>query len=193
MRTREYIEIERAIVVARATKRNHNYVDPPALFLSGRTGGRLTPNALTKLSGHAFVEAGVKKASFHRLRARYAQNALDGLLDAIFVLDDVPNMGNWTETIITKLMELMGHASPQSLTPYIQFALQRRLKGSPTTKLQEAERRLRDAELAYEGAAARLRPFKLLHGIAGAISDKRPVDARRLHTELAEELIRLAA
>lgn len=193
MRTREYIELERASVVDRASVRIPGYQDNGALFLSGRTGDRLTPDALTKLSTHAFAEAGVAKASLHRLRARYALNALDALLDAVFVQDDIPNLGSWTETILTKLMELMGHASVSSLTPYIQFAFQKRMKKSVAARALEAEVRLRNAELAYEGKMIELRPIKAFHRLGAALEGNRFAEARRLHNELKVELVRLAA
>lgn len=193
IRTRDYIDTERAIVVARAEARIPGYVNPAALFISGQTGERLSPNALTKLSGNAFQEACVEKASLHRLRGTFAHNALDALLDAVFLQDDLPNMGSWTETIITKLMELMGHASAESLTPYIQFALRKRLKTSVAARAQDAERRLRNAELAYEGLVVKLKPIKILYEMAIAIQGDHSQDIRRLRDEFETELTFLAA
>ena len=66
---REYIEGERAGVVARAKVRNERYVDPGALFVSHTTGRALTKDYVSARLAKVIRAAGVENASGHRLRA----------------------------------------------------------------------------------------------------------------------------
>lgn len=137
--------------------------------------------------------AGLAKSRLHRLRARCALNALDALLDAVFVQEDIPNLSSWTKTIMTKLMKLMGHASAASPASYIQFAFQKRMRKSATARASEAEIRLRNAALAYDGRVIELARIKTFQRRGAALGINRLAEARRPYGELNVELTRLAA
>ncbi|MGZ2455636.1 tyrosine-type recombinase/integrase [Rhizobium anhuiense] len=138
--TINYIEKQRQkIVAARGAKGGG------AVFLSER-GTPIVADSVTKVCNKLFNAAQVFKANIHRLRARFAQNAveisLNHLEQAGVTLD--PSSG-WHETALIIAAEMMGHSSPRSLEPYLHDILFRRseiarLKNQGVVKRMEAGR-----------------------------------------------------
>jgi hypothetical protein len=98
----------------------------------------LHPDSVTKLSSRDFAAAGVKMASLHRLRAKFAVEVVQALVDA-FVLGGLPegSQSTWVETILTKASEQMGHMSPNSLRAYLNYVLDRKVRNAEPVKARD--------------------------------------------------------
>lgn len=129
-RTIVYIKTERAELAAQICGRQRG--DCKYVFLSEK-GRVLSTDSVTRIVGKIFRAAGVENANIHRLRAKFAQNMVEAALDA---LQDagiaVGGTSNWHETALTMAQEMMGHSSIESLRPYLQVLLKRRVDLSPT-------------------------------------------------------------
>ncbi|TAW57583.1 site-specific integrase [Rhizobium ruizarguesonis] len=93
--------------------------DTQDIFLSER-GASLIADSVTRICNLLFRAAKVYRANIHRLRARFAHNAVELVL---FSLEEIgvtldPSSG-WHETALSTAAELMGHTSPRSLEPYL--------------------------------------------------------------------------
>ena len=113
---REYIDGERAGVVARAKGRNERYVDPGALFLSQTTGRPLNKDYVSARLSKVIRAAGVENASGHRLRA-------SGLTALVTAYDGVDEAGKVlpAEQVLWKAAERAGHKHWRSLEPYLRM------------------------------------------------------------------------
>ena len=113
---REYIDGERAGVVARAKGRNERYVDPGALFLSQTTGRPLNKDYVSARLSKVVRAAGVENASGHRLRA-------SGLTALVTAYDGVDEAGKVlpAEQVLWKAAERAGHKHWRSLEPYLRM------------------------------------------------------------------------
>ena len=111
---REYIDGERAGVVARAKGRNERYVDPGALFLSQTTGGLLDKDYVSARLSMLIRAAGVENASGHRLRA-------SGLTALVAAYDGYDEAGKRfpAEQVLWKTAERAGHKHWRTLEPYL--------------------------------------------------------------------------
>ena len=111
---RDYIDGERAGVVARAKRRNGRYVDPGALFLSHTTGAVLTKDYVSARLSKAIRLAGVENASGHRFRA-------SGLTALVAAYDGYDESGKPlpAEQVLWKAAERAGHKHWRTLEPYL--------------------------------------------------------------------------
>lgn len=189
IRTRDYIEYERRSIVERLAATREGYALTPEVFLSSTTGRPLHLESVTKLTGGLFREAGVKRASIHRLRASFAVNVINALLDAWFERDYlVGNESTWVETILTKTSEMMGHRSPESLRPYLTTVLNQRIQRADSVKNLELGVRLRQLEFMVRAAQARLAFTKELQDVSTLILNGENVAAAELLEGMAREL-----
>jgi hypothetical protein len=143
LRTRNYIEEERLAVVHRFKQKYRGiYKAPAVVFLSEKTGQALTLGAITNLIGEAFKKAGVR-GSGHRMRARFLTNLVQHYYDEAF-----SKHGNSIsfDIVLLKAAEAAGHASPESLRPYLNLVRKRRL----TTRDGEKRRYLQQRLLSVE-------------------------------------------
>ena len=111
---REYIEGERACVVARAKRRNERYVDPGALFLSQTTGRPVNKDYVSARLSALIRAAGIKNASGHRLRA-------SGLTALVAGYDGYDDGGKAlpVEDVLWRAAERAGHRHWRTLEPYL--------------------------------------------------------------------------
>lgn len=154
VRTLDYIQFARRDIVSLCMKSIVGYHEPEEVFLSSTTGAPLHLDSVTSISRKTFGKAGVKNASIHRLRAKYAVRTIESLVDVIFNGDIVGSESSWVETILVKASEMMGHTSPTSLRPYLTYVLNRRMQVSDAVKAEKLATRVRQLEL-YESTLLR--------------------------------------
>ncbi len=114
---REYIEGERAQVVAALKKRDPTYKDSKSLFLSAKTGKALTRTGLSHRMIKLMRGAGMKGVSGHRIRARSLTNIVDA--------EDQPGPSGQYPPVEQSLMRAQsraGHLSKEALEPYLNDA-----------------------------------------------------------------------
>ncbi|MDX0563780.1 tyrosine-type recombinase/integrase [Sinorhizobium medicae] len=119
--TLDYIRTEREETILKRGKSR-----PKNVFVSER-GEALVPDSVSRICGYLFRAAQVYNANIHRLRARFAHNAVELTLlqlEEIGVTLD-PTSG-WHETALIITAQVMGHSSPMSLRPYLDDILLRR-------------------------------------------------------------------
>ena len=166
VRTIDYIDMERREVVERCKHSIIGYVEPTEVFLSSRTGQVLHPDSVTSIGGRAFRRAGVKRANIHRLRARFAVRLVDTLVEALLEDKSIGPESVWVETILTRAAEMMGHASPQSLRPYLNYVLNRRIQTSGAIQAKTLEDRVRSLRLSETAMMKRISHLPLLQQVA---------------------------
>jgi len=119
--TINYIENQRAAIIA-----NRGAKGKGAIFLSER-GTPIVADSISRICNKLFNAADVDRANIHRLRARFAHNAVEMALNHLeqagVTLD--PSSG-WHETALIIAAEMMGHTSTRSLEPYLHDILFRR-------------------------------------------------------------------
>lgn len=187
VRTLEYIETERRKIVE-ARRKNKDYREPDEVFLSSRTGKVLHPDSVTSIGRKAFRKAGISDANIHRLRARFAVRTIETLVDAVFCDRMIGSDSTWIETILVKAAEMMGHANPISLRPYLTYVLNRRIQRADGTKADALASRLRQLELQEGTLERRLHRQRELQSAASHIKAGRNKDAASLLRSIAEEL-----
>ena len=158
------------------------------MFLSSTTGLVLHPDSVSSIGRRIFGRAGIRKSSIHRLRARYAVRVIETLVDAIFDGKAIGSESSWIETILIKAAEMMGHASPQSLRPYLTYVLNRRIQASDSMKAAKLEARLRQRKLLEGTLVRRLKSNEQLHIIARHIQAGQRAKAASFARQLASEL-----
>lgn len=191
IRTQDFIEFNRLKIVDDCRKRLVGYCEPDEVFISSTTGLRLHPDSVTSIGRQEFRRAGIKNANIHRLRARFAVRVVETLVDALFDGQSIGPESSWIETILVKAAEIMGHADPRSLRPYLTYVLNRRLKTADASKAERLSTKLRQLRL-YEGTLVRrLSQQQGLHSIAVHLQAGRNSEAaaelRRLADELSEK------
>jgi integrase len=146
----------RAAVVKASREKWHDYVEPSELFLSSTTGAALKPDSVTALVGNYFRRIGLKLVNVHRIRARFAVDAVETTLDAFLELgiEFAPD-SNWIETVLQQVATRMGHKNPSSLRHYLTVALERRIRVSYASAERLKLKRDRNSQLATEAALAR--------------------------------------
>lgn len=185
IRTMDFIDHGRREIVQHCLSTIVGYREPGEVFLSSTTGQVLHPDSVTSIGRRNFTRAGIRGANIHRLRARFAVRTVETLLDAVFDGEEIGSHSNWIETILVKASESMGHASPQSLRPYLTYVLNRRIQTADASKADRLDARLRQLR-HYEGTLVRrMSSHSDLHGAA------RHIEAGR-HAEAAKELRRIA-
>lgn len=119
--TINYIENQRATIVANSRGKRKG-----AIFLSER-GTQIVADSVSRICNKLFNAADVQRANIHRLRARFAHNAVEialNHLEEAGVTLDVSS--GWHETALVIAAEMMGHTSTRSLEPYLHDILFRR-------------------------------------------------------------------
>lgn len=188
IRTLDFIEFERREIVSRCHASIVGYREPDGIFLSSTTGMPLHPDSVSTISRRVFGRAGVKNSSIHRLRARHAVRIIETLVDAIFEGELIGPESNSAETILTKAAEMMGHAHPQSLRPYLTYVLNRRIQTADATKVSKLEGRIRQLKLQVDTFARRLSQYKGLHSVALNLEAGRDAKAMAVLRKIADEL-----
>jgi site-specific recombinase XerD len=184
--TQLYIENDRNTIIRRL-KTKPGWTRPKWVFLSER-GDRLGNNSLSNLFIRLYKQAGVSNASGHRLRARYLLRLVETFID------QADNSGNTLDhgTVLLKAAEAAGHAHPDSLRPYLNRALKRRVKMSPAASNYERDQSLRIAADVIRQLCARVPKgspiIRALEEMISVIKNPSEQGASKLH----KELLRLA-
>lgn len=188
IRTLDYINIARAAIVDDCRKRISGYREPEQIFISSKSGTPLHADSVTSIGRAAFSKAGIANASGHRLRARFAVRVIETLVDALFDGDLVGPESAWVETILIKAAEIMGHASPASLRPYLTYVLNRRIQTSTSFKADKLATRLRQMALHESVLVQRLDGQKELQSAAQLIKAGNAAEAATLLDALVARL-----
>lgn len=188
--TVSYIEGARRDVIARFKAKSPSYVEPDELFLSATSGRPLTPNSVSHRAQRAFRAAGVKNASIHRLRARFAVEAIEAHLDAIQDADTrLGSEATASSTILFKVADLMGHRHLESLRPYLNYALDRRLSATPTARRSRAQTKLRALERLEVSLLRKTAAYEGFKKILAALETSDPREAAAMLRRLADRLL----
>lgn len=187
VRTLGYIEFERCKVIESCLK-NIDYREPDEIFVSSRTGKVLHPDSVTSIGRKTFRKAGITGANIHRLRARFAVRTIEALVEAMFGDRTIGSESTWIETILVKAAEMMGHASPLSLRPYLTYVLNRRIQTADSTRADALASRLRQLKLQEDTLERRLHHERDLQSVASHIKAGRNKDAASLLRSMADEL-----
>lgn len=188
IRTLDFITLERQDIVDKCLADIVGYREPDEIFLSSTTGKVLNRDSVTSIGRRAFQEAGIPRASIHRLRARFAVRVIETLVDAVFTDQTIGSTSVWVETILTKAAEMMGHASPSSLRPYLTYVLNRRIQTADATTAEKLSARLRQLRLHEGTMVRRLGEQQHLHAIAIDIQAGRNSEAASALRKLADQL-----
>ncbi|WP_454656191.1 hypothetical protein [Bosea beijingensis] len=189
IRTLDYIKIERQTIVSQFSGAIVGYSEPDEVFLSTSTGQVLHPDSVTAIGSRSFRRADIKRASLHRLRAKFAVSVVESLVEAIFAGQAVGSVSNWRETILVKAADMMGHAHPASLMPYLNFVLDRRLQVSPSVRLRQLEARLRQLRLSEQAQIRRLGTISALQDVAQLIQAGNDEQASEALRAVANKLL----
>lgn len=110
---REYIENERADIVAAAKKRNSKYKEPDEIFVSATTGNPLNKQYISGRLSRLMSLAGVAGTG-QRVRAK-------GLTDIVAAFDGFDDRGQpkSAQDVLIRAAEKAGHSNPQSLRHYL--------------------------------------------------------------------------
>lgn len=121
------------------------------IFLSSKTGKPLTNRAISDIFSKALREIGVEAGSIHGLRRKYANDEIEKEIDY--------RIEKGLDTSVTSICAAvslsLGHASPDSLQPYVSARLQRlETTESPEERVDRLEKALAQArrELAVRSA-----------------------------------------
>lgn len=188
IRTLDYINISRAAIVDDCRKRISGYREPAHIFISSSNGELLHPDSVTSIGRKSFRKAGIANASGHRLRARFAIRVIETLVDALFDGDIVGPESAWVETILIKAAEIMGHASPASLKPYLTYVLNRRIQTSTSFNADKLATRLRQLTLHEAVLVQRLDGQKELQSAAQLIKSGNGAEAATVLDALVARL-----
>jgi integrase len=126
IRTRDYIEEDRARTISTFRKRLRNsYKTPDEVFISTKSGTSLCLGAISNLFARAFKEAKVR-GSAHRMRARYLTSLVEHYYE-----EAMEKHGSQVsyEVVLLKAAEAAGHNHPSSLRPYLNLVRKRHLTG----------------------------------------------------------------
>lgn len=152
----EYVIYERSEVVSRCRREIKGYREPDHLFLSSKTGKVMHPDSVSAMGRKVFRKAGIEDANIHRLRARFAVRTIETLVDALFENKTIGAESNWSETILIKAAEMMGHAHPSSLKPYLNYVLNRRIQTSDAMARSNVQSETQQAKLQLDTTVRRL-------------------------------------
>jgi site-specific recombinase XerD len=116
-RTREYIDGERHDIFRSSLA----LIDLGALFISQKTGIKLSLEYVSRVFTAAFGNKGERKLNLHRLRARFTSKLFQALLR-----DEIARTGLASlrkETVLFKGAEILGHNDLKSLHYYLNIEL----------------------------------------------------------------------
>jgi integrase len=163
--TREYIELERQDLIERYAGRRVGV--PDAVFLSDRCA-EMNPNSVSNLAAKLLADAGVKRASLHRLRAVFLTRVVERFMDRT----DEFGLRVGEETALLKAAEYAGHGSIETLRPYLTALKKARLESQRPEVLEELEERKRHLQREIAVLEAR-RAADLRGQLHGAADQKR--------------------
>lgn len=186
-KSRLLIKYERMEIVDRCTKAKKVVSDH--VFLTDE-GTPLTPGALTDLASKVFKKAKVRKSSYHRLRARNAEDNTETGIAA--VQDDGLELGpgmHWNRTILTRVASILGHADLQTLEHYLNDNLNSRIQRSKAQKNQDLGHAIAEKERIIEGLDRRIAlRVKLLEIVVNLVVKASKAQIRKMD-EVAKEIM----
>jgi len=174
-RTLNFVDNQRAKIVARCAEAGRTVSG--CLFITN-TGKPLSLSTLSDLSRTAFRAAGIRRASFHRLRAVFAFKEVSASLDSL--VEDGIELGPeslWKETILIRVSNLLDHSSLKSLKHYINDVLSARLIKSTALKKLELDRAFVEKKRNVAAVEQRLREFETVHEFISTLKLRKPTDA----------------
>ena len=159
-KTREYIEVPRADIVARFKKKHPGtYVQPEEIFLSNKTGLPLNLTSISNMLTQWFSAAGVKGHG-HRLRAVFLTNLCEAELSAEEAkVAAFPGSKIDFELVLMKVAERAGHKNVESLRSYLNLVRKRRGRRrelvDPVTLQQQVTARKQELDVIEKKLALR--------------------------------------
>ncbi|MGN6448990.1 MAG: tyrosine-type recombinase/integrase [Brucella intermedia] len=163
------------------------------VFLSEKTGSALTADSVTRIFGHFFKKASIKKANIHRLRAKYITEVIEAQLDRLADGGvDVDPTSNWQETVLVMATQLMGHSHPMSLVPYLNEILQRRASKGGRVQPRSIEARERSVNELVRQTASRLKHHVGLAEASRLIGEQKYTEAREVVRDILDRLEQIA-
>lgn len=117
LKTRHYIDDDRKTLRSKGKSMGRD----DAIFLSYKTGRRLSLTVVSRLFTQAFGRDTKRKLTLHRLRGRFTSKLMQALLR-----DEIHNHGLASlreETILWRVAEILGHGDLTSLKYYLNLAL----------------------------------------------------------------------
>lgn len=159
-RTMDFIRYERNEIVQNCRLLNRKVSN--LLFITN-LGTPLTSSALGGLSALAFRRAGIKRCSFHRLRAARAHQEVEAALDAVSAggIDLGPDT-LWKEAILMKVADVLDHRSLNSLQFYLNDIINSRIQKSSAAKLHVVEAALAEKRRTMVAIEKRLEEFRAI-------------------------------
>lgn len=139
--TIDYIERERAQILAKRGRKGNDRI-----FVSER-GTPIVADSVSRICSALFRAAQVPNASIHRLRARFAHNTVEVVLQNLEEFGvSLDSSSGWHETALIIAAQMMGHGSPRSLEPYLHDIVFRRAEAArlglaPTADTRPASER----------------------------------------------------
>jgi integrase len=192
LRTIEYIacDEQRLKIIAKGLAgfgRNDNFV-----FLSEK-GDVLVTDSVTRICGHFFKKAGIKKANIHRLRAKYITEVIESLLDRLAEGGvQVDPTSSWQETVLVMATQLMGHSHPMSLMPYLNEILQRRATKDGEVQPRSIEARERAVNDLIRQTISRFDHHAGLAEASRLLGDGKFAEAREVIRDVLDQLNEIA-
>ena len=171
-RTLNFVDNQRAKIVARCAAAGK--VVSGSLFIT-ESGKPLSLSTLSDLSRVAFRAAGIRRASFHRLRAVFAFKEVSASLDAL--VEDGIELGPeslWKETILIRVSSLLDHSSLKSLKHYINDVISARLIKSTALKKLELDRAFAEKGRNVAALERELRKFETVHEFMKTMKLRKP-------------------
>jgi hypothetical protein len=148
--TADYVRYERAAVVKRYRNRP-GWTEPQEVFLSDR-GTRLNLKSVSNIMTQIFRDAHVLNASGQRLRARYLTRLVESFLER----KDEAGTTIDHDTVLLKAAEAAGHIHPETLRPYLNLVLKKRILRSEAELARQKAQNEREAARHAELTARRL-------------------------------------
>ena len=167
---RQYIECERAEIVAKCKKRDRTYKDPGLVFVSYERGLPLNPNYIsTRISELLDIGTG------HRVRAK-------GLTDIVAALDVNNEDGSpmAAKDILIRAAEVAGHKNPSSLRSYLASS-----RSADLASRVGAIQRYRVLENKIESQKRKLSNYEALSTLVEAIESGIDVSEEQIRSALS--------
>lgn len=171
-RTLNFVDNQRAKIAARCAEAGKAV--SASLFITD-TGKPLSLSTLSDLSRAAFRAAGIRRASFHRLRAVFAFKEVSASLDSL--VEDGVELGPeslWKETILIRVADLLDHKSLKSLKHYINDVLSARLVKSTALRKLELDRAFTEKGRNVAALERELRKFETVHEFMKTMKLRKP-------------------
>lgn len=183
IQSREYIENERAAVIARfQARRGSVYKSPKEIFLSSKTGRQLHEDTVSQRFAIAFRKAQVK-GWLHRVRARFLTELMITTLEAeLEKLGSIPD----ATSVLLPVAEIAGHSNVESLTPYLAAGKKRLLHQTLAERTASLNERALSSERRAAVNLAKLRSSKTNLDLVKALSRGRKKEIVRALSEVCK-------